>query len=163
MLTRIYADNYRCMVNFECALGAKQLILGPNGAGKSTLFDVVALLRDFCVRGEPPDREPPAARFVGRTRTRWQDIPEQAFELDVSGNGGTYRLRLVMDAWGYPEKPRVMQEEVTFSGKPISVSRKGRCISSTIATRIRFNTRSTGIGRPLQRSPNVPTTRNSPG
>lgn len=119
MLTRVYADNYRCMVNFECRLGARQLILGPNGAGKSTLFDVLALLRDFCIRGDRPDRESPDTRFVGPSRTRWQKVSEQTFELDVTGNGGTYRLRLIIDAWGHPEKPRVVKEEVTFSGKPI--------------------------------------------
>ena len=48
MLTRIYVDNFRCLVNFECYLGAQQLILGGSGAGKSTLFDVLGLLRDYC-------------------------------------------------------------------------------------------------------------------
>src|SRR5438132_386977 len=100
MLTRVYVDNFRCMVNFECRLGPRQLILGPNGAGKSTLFDVLGLLRDFCIRGELPDRVPPAPRFGGPSRTRWQDVPEQTFELDVVGNGGTYNLRLAMDSWG---------------------------------------------------------------
>jgi hypothetical protein len=113
MLTRIYVDNFRCMVNFECALGAQQLILGSNGAGKSTLFDVLTMLRDFCIRGELP------AGFGGNSRTRWQDVPEQTFELDVSGNGGIYKFRLVMDSWGNPERPRVKEEAVTFNGKPI--------------------------------------------
>ena len=120
MLSRIYVDNFRCMVNFECRLGAQQLILGPNGAGKSSLFDVLALLRDFCVRGETPDD-----RFVGRSRTRWQELPEQTFELDVSGNSGLYTMRLVVDSWGNPERPRVLTEEVKFSGKPIFRFEKG--------------------------------------
>lgn len=120
MLNRVYVDNFRCMVNFECQLGAQQLILGPNGAGKSTLFDVLALLRDFCVRGDPPDE-----RFLGRSRTRWQDVREQTFELDVSGNSGSYSMRLVMDSWGNPERPRVVKEEVKFSGKPIFRFEKG--------------------------------------
>lgn len=120
MLNRVYVDNFRCMVNFECHLGAQQLILGPNGAGKSTLFDVLALLRDFCVRGEPPDE-----RFVGRSRTRWQDVREQTFELDVSGNSGSYSMRLVMDSWGNPERPRVVKEEVKFSSKPVFLFEKG--------------------------------------
>jgi hypothetical protein len=114
MLTRIYVDNFRCLVNFECHLGAQQLILGGNGAGKSTLFDVLGLLRDYCVRGEPPD-----GRFMGRTRTRWLGVRTQTFELDVSGNGGTYRLRLELDSWGSPQRPRVLKEEVTYSGSPI--------------------------------------------
>jgi ABC-type cobalamin/Fe3+-siderophores transport system ATPase subunit len=114
MLERLYIDNYRSMVNFECTLGSTRLILGPNGAGKSTLFEVLALLRDFCVGGVAPE-----GRFVGTSRTRWQDVPEQTFEVDVSGNGGNYKLRLVVDSWGDLRRPRVVKEEVEYSGNPV--------------------------------------------
>jgi predicted ATPase len=115
MLERLYVDNFRCLVNFECRLAAKQLIHGLNGAGKSTLFDVLSLLRDFCVRGESEASN----GLSGATRTRWQNVPEQSFELDVSGNDGKYMFRLVVDSWGHPARPRVVSEEVDFSGKPI--------------------------------------------
>ena len=83
MLTRIYVDNFRCLVNFECHLGAKQLYpRSGNGAGKSTLFDVLGLLRDI-VRGEPP-----MAASWARMRTRWLGVRTQTFELDVSGTVG---------------------------------------------------------------------------
>lgn len=115
MLERLYIDNYRCLVNFECRFVPKQLILGPNGAGKTTVFDVLETLREFCVNGVPPEN-----LFVGITKTRWQDVPEQTFELDVSGNEGTYTFRLVVDSWGNAiVRPRVVKEEVFFSGKPI--------------------------------------------
>jgi predicted ATPase len=115
MLERLYVDNYRCLVNFECRLAPKQLILGPNGGGKTTLFHVLGTLRDFCINGAPGEN-----LFVGVTRTRWQDIPEQTFELEVSGNEGLYTFHLVVDSWGQPAaRPRVVKEEVFFSGKPI--------------------------------------------
>lgn len=115
MLERLYVDNYRCLVNFECRFQAKQLLLGLNGAGKTTLFDALETLRDFCIGGLQIDQ-----RFLGFTKTRWQNVPEQAFELDVSGNGGLYTFRLNIDAWGQPTaRPRVLREEVFFSGKPI--------------------------------------------
>jgi predicted ATPase len=115
VLERLYVDNFRCMVNFECRLeGPTRLILGPNGAGKSSIFDVLALLRDFCVAGVAPD-----GRFAGTTRTRWQSVKEQTFELEVGGNGGKYNFRLVIDSVGTPERPRVVTEEVEFSGKPV--------------------------------------------
>jgi len=115
VLERIYIDNYRCLVNFECRLGPSQLILGPNGGGKTTLFNVLLALREFSINGVPPDN-----LFLGYTRTRWQDVPEQTFELDVSGNEGIYTFRLVVDSWGQPTaRPRVVKEEVLFSGKPI--------------------------------------------
>src|SRR5258708_2096686 len=114
MLERLFVDNYRCMVNFECQFGPTQLILGPNGAGKSTLLDVICLIRDFCIVGMPMD-----FALAGLTRTRWQEVPEQTFELDVSGNGGIYTLRLTVDAWGTPARPRVLREELLYSGQPI--------------------------------------------
>jgi hypothetical protein len=120
MLERLYVDNYRCLVNFECRLAAKQLIVGPNGSGKTTLFDILALLREFCFHGNQVED-----RFVGPTRTRWQDVAEQTFELDVSGNGGRYTFRLVVDAWGSPARLRVVKEEVDFSGRPIFRFAKG--------------------------------------
>jgi hypothetical protein len=115
MLERIYVDNYRCLVNFDCRLAASQVILGPNGAGKTTVLDVLTLLRDFCTRGESASN-----RLIGRTRTRWyKDKSEQSFELDVLGNGGKYTFRLVVDEWGNPVRPRVVREEVDFDAKPI--------------------------------------------
>ncbi len=115
MLERLYVDNYRCLVSFECRFGSKQLILGPNGGGKTTLFNVLATLRDFCINGAPAEN-----LFVGSSRTRWQNLPEQTFELEVSGNESLYTFRLVVDSWGQPTaRPRVVKEEVFFSGKPI--------------------------------------------
>ncbi len=120
MLQRIYVDNFRCLVNFECHLAAKQLILGPNGGGKSTIFAVLSLLRDFCIVGTPPDQ-----LFGAETRTRWQQSAEQSFELTVASNDGDYRLALVVDEWGSPARPRVVSEEVEFCGKPIFRFLKG--------------------------------------
>jgi predicted ATPase len=114
MLQRLYIDNYRCLVNFECRFTAKALILGSNGSGKTTLFDVVAMLRDFSAFGMQVD-----PMLVGFTRTRWQDVSTQTFELDVAGNGGLYTFRLIVDAWGHPTRPRVVTEEVLYSGKPV--------------------------------------------
>lgn len=114
MLKRLYATNYKCLVNFEFWPTRKQLILGGNGVGKTTVLDVLALLRDFSVRGHSCED-----RFVPRTRTRWQEVAEQRFELEVTGNGGTYRYELVVEEWGSQRRPRVMHELLGFDGKPL--------------------------------------------
>jgi predicted ATPase len=115
MLERLYVDNFRCLVNFECRFAAKQLILGSNGSGKTTAFNVLTTIRDFCAWGWPGD-----TLFAGFTRTRWQqNVAKQTFEVEVSGNEGVYTFRLEIDSWGNPERPRVLAEEVFYSGKPI--------------------------------------------
>lgn len=131
MLTRVYADNFRCLINFECRLQERQLFVGANGSGKTTVFDVLALLRDICVRGDSlvdsgsRTGEPEVWRICGRTKTRWTQAETQVFEIDVEGNGGTYRLFLEADSWGTPPKPRIVREEVRFDEKPIFLFAKG--------------------------------------
>lgn len=114
MLTRIYVNNYKCLVNFEFRPSRTQLIIGRNGTGKTTVLDVIALLRDFAVRGVPADE-----RFMGQTRTRGMYAKEQQFELDVTGNGGEYKYQLVVDEWGSPPLPRVKKETLLFDQKPL--------------------------------------------
>jgi energy-coupling factor transporter ATP-binding protein EcfA2 len=121
MLDRLYVTNYRCLVNFEFRPTTKQLIIGRNGTGKTTMLDVLAMLRDFAVRGLPCE-----GYLVGKTRTRWQDVAEQRFELDVSGNGGAYHYTLVVDEKGSPPRPRVKQETLDFSRKPLFRFQEGK-------------------------------------
>jgi predicted ATPase len=114
VLSRLYATNYRCLVNFEFQPTRKQLIIGRNGTGKTTVLDVLAMLRDFAVRGLPCED-----RLMGKTRTRWQDVAEQRFELDVKGNRGGYRYTLVVDERGSPTRSRVKEETLEFNRKPL--------------------------------------------
>lgn len=123
MLTRLYVNNYRCLVNFEFRPTSKQLIIGRNGSGKSTVLDVLSLLRDFSVRGnldEDPREDRRKDRLVGDTKTRWQPgIEQQQFELEVEGNGGEYHYILHVDEWGVQRRPRVLREIVHYSDGPI--------------------------------------------
>jgi predicted ATPase len=121
MLARLYATNYRCLVNFEFRPTAKQLIIGRNGTGKTTVLDVLAMLRDFAVRGLPCE-----ACLGGKTRTTWQSVAEQRFELDVKGNGGEYRYTLVVHEQDSPPRPHVMLERLDFQGKPLFRFLNGR-------------------------------------
>src|SRR5713226_673262 len=116
MLTRIYIDNYRCFVNFEMRLKAKQLVLGVNGTGKSTLLEVLRRLRDFTVVGYKADD-----LFPPEPLTRWQTLPRQTFELEVAGNGGTYLYTLWVEPQDRPARTRVTKEAVDFDRKPLIV------------------------------------------
>jgi predicted ATPase len=113
MLKRVYIDNFRTFVNFELALGQQQLILGLNGSGKSTLLEVLRAIKKL-VNGY----EHPELLFPPNSRTRWQTLPQQTFELDVD-LGEIYKFRLELDSWGSPERTRIRRELVTCGGRTV--------------------------------------------
>src|SRR3954452_19516826 len=111
MLKRIFADNFRALVNFEFRPGHLSLLLGDNGSGKTTVFDVLGNLRDLIVLGRP------ASEMFSYTRTRWETREVQRFEIDVQSNDGTYRYALeIQHPEEAPAKPFIRSEHVTLDG-----------------------------------------------
>ena len=155
MLTRLYATNYRCLVNFEFKPTAKQLIIGRNGSGKSTVFDVLAMLRDFVARDVSCED-----CLGGETRTRWQNANEQRFELDVGGDGGKYRYALTVAQFPTEDTPRVKDEILEFEGNRLLHFESGKvrlCLdagSAHPATEFPSNPRRSGLAR-AEDVPNV--------
>ena len=41
MITRLYANNFRCLVAFKTEFDSFGVLCGPNGAGKSSVFDAL--------------------------------------------------------------------------------------------------------------------------
>lgn len=114
VLTRIYINNYRCLVNFELRLGRRQLIIGANGSGKSSVMDALLFLRRLVVLRQDLERH-----TVLKERTLWLNLPVQTFEIEATLNKETYSYRLAIEGYGEPEKARVQSETLTFAGKPV--------------------------------------------
>ncbi len=113
MITRLYADNYRCFVKFELHLDALSLLLGMNGAGKSSVLDIVFALRELlggrtAVKGR--------AAFPPSTRTRWQSRDVQTFELDVELEGSAYSYRLEVKHSREKRIAGIQREHLTMNG-----------------------------------------------
>ncbi len=51
MVTRLYVDNFRCLVNFELKLDETNVLLGPNGSGKTSVLDALRRIQDLVARG----------------------------------------------------------------------------------------------------------------
>lgn len=113
MLKHVYIDNFRAFVNFDLSLGQQQLILGLNGSGKSTLLEVLRAIKSLITGGAHPD-----SLFPTSSRTRWQTLPLQTFELDVD-LGAMYGFKLELDSWGNPARTRIKREVVTVERKPV--------------------------------------------
>lgn len=78
MLKRLYADNFRCLENFEIRFGESNLLLGRNGTGKTSVFDVLRKIQDLVVRGLKVDQVFPAHDLSANHLRN-----EQRFEIDT--------------------------------------------------------------------------------
>lgn len=107
MLRRLHVDNFASLVNFDWKPERICLLLGANGAGKSSLPGVLRRIRDVVVWETPV-----AQVFPSETRTAWQTLPHQVFELDVEGRGGLFRYRLQVRHGGLP-KVRIDEESLS--------------------------------------------------
>jgi predicted ATPase len=114
MLTRLYIDNFRCLVKFEYRPARRQLILGRNGSGKTTLLDALFFLRQFASRGDNLDKS-----FILSQRTRWLNQAQQMFELEAVLDDRLYQYRVVIEPFGEPPVARVSSETVRVDGQLI--------------------------------------------
>ena len=115
MLTRIFADNFRALANFEFRPQKLTLLVGENGSGKTSTFEVLALLSDIVVRARPVG---PNFAF---SRTAWDAREWQTFELDLVGpEDALYRYSLVVEhASKQGLSPRIKTERVVVNGAPL--------------------------------------------
>ena len=114
MLTRLYAHNYRCFINFELTPARSGILLGYNGSGKSSVFDVlIGLVQLLHWNKDASDA------FPGDTVTRFGDSADQRFELDVTSAWGGMRYVLVVTHDLDQGTCRIASEEVTLDGKPL--------------------------------------------
>jgi hypothetical protein len=120
MLTKIYIDNFRSLVNFEFEPRPVCLILGANGSGKSTFRSALLRIRGVLVDGRPLDHA-----FPKTSLTRWESRTVQTFEITVDGNGGRYVYRLEIDRLRGSKSPGIEIESLTFDGKPLFSFKNG--------------------------------------
>ena len=120
MLKRLYADNYRCLVNFEIDFSEVTLLVGPNGGGKSTLFDLLFKIRELIV-----DNAKVSEIFPQDDITVWVNKNEQTFELDVQGEYGLYSYKLVISHNPEIKKQRVENEHLLLDGKTLFEFKQG--------------------------------------
>jgi hypothetical protein len=122
MLTKIYIDNFRSLVNFEFEPGPVCLILGANGSGKSSFLYALWSLRDVLVDGQPV-----YLAFPKMSLTRWDIRTLQTFEMTVDGNGGRYVYRLEIEQHEHrgSKSAETALEALSFDGKPLFSFKKG--------------------------------------
>jgi ABC-type molybdenum transport system ATPase subunit/photorepair protein PhrA len=112
MIERIYIDNIRTFVNFEWKPEQLALLFGENGSGKSALMEVLQSVQRLTIGDDEIDH-----CFPVSTRTRWDRRTTQTLEIDVRGDGGLFRYKLVMDdANDLPGLTEIRQETLSLDG-----------------------------------------------
>ena len=118
MLTRLYAHNYRCFVNFELSPGSNGLLLGYNGAGKTSVFHVLGAIQDLVVWNKEV-----AEAFPSDTLTFFGEGTRQRFEVDVQSPHGPMRYVLVLDHNVEHETAVIVNEDVLWLESPHGTER----------------------------------------
>ena len=67
MIHGFYADNFRCLLNFELELDEANVLLDADGSGKTSVLSILKKIQDLIVRGSKvgevfPARDLPLAQ-----------------------------------------------------------------------------------------------------
>ncbi|MBL8877999.1 MAG: AAA family ATPase [Phycisphaerales bacterium] len=118
MITRLYVNNYRCLVAFEAKFDSFGVLCGPNGAGKSSVFDAIRLLRNLGtgdgLLGGSGEQDVPQLEF-----TKWLASTIQEFELSLSVDAHSFDYVLHIEQKADFEKPRVFREKAVCDGQTL--------------------------------------------
>ena len=120
MITRLYANNYRCLVSFEAKFDSFGVLCGPNGSGKSSVIDVLKLMRDLAMGdaylGGDGEKDIRQLEF-----TKWLNLKTQDFELEVTAEAHNFHYQLRLEQVDSDEKPRVVHERASCDDRELFI------------------------------------------
>lgn len=112
MITRLYVNNFRCLVAFEARFDSFAILCGPNGSGKSSVFDALRFIQDLTAGDSYLGGDGPQdVRFL--EFTKWIGSRIQEFELEMMVDGRTFSYLLHIEQAASHEKPRIIRERVS--------------------------------------------------
>jgi len=124
MLTRFYADNFKCLGNVTLEFEPCTVLVGPNGSGKTSVLEALRKITDLLAQRGTTEK-----LFPTDLLTRWDRRPEQLFEMDIrlpaegEGDdalaGGLYHYTLRLSHDRFREQNRIAEEKLVFDGKTL--------------------------------------------
>lgn len=120
MITRFYANNYRCLTAFEMRFDPLAVFCGVNGSGKSSVFDAIKLVCDLasgrCFLGGVADS---GGRTVSTLEfTNWLESKTQEFELDIKAEDHDFQYVIHLEQAEHYE-PRIIAEKAVCDGREL--------------------------------------------
>ena len=116
MITRLYANNFRCLVAFTAEFDSFGVLCGPNGVGKTSAFDAIQLIRNLAtgdgILGGEGTQDVERLDF-----TNWLDSQVQEFELGITTGGHSFEYTLHIEQLAAHEKPRIIKESAHCDSK----------------------------------------------
>ena len=120
MLTRFYADNFRCLTNFELKLDEANVFLGANGTGKTSVLSVLRKIQHLVTRGHRIDE-----MFPARDLSLRQNGKTQRFEIECCVDNQTYIYRLSVEHDERHSRLRIAEETLEHAGQPLFAFQHG--------------------------------------
>ena len=121
MITRLYANNFRCLVAFKAEFDSFGVLCGPNGSGKSSVFDALRLICNLGtgdgILGGNRDQDVPHLEFTNWQKGTAHESTSQEFELGVTAQGHAFEYSIQIEQKADFEKPRFVKERATCDGK----------------------------------------------
>lgn len=114
MIKRVYANNFKSLVNTEADFDSLTLLLGKNGSGKSAMVEMIYRVAELL------EKQPKLfSVFEKRSLTEWVGSETQSFEIDVVGNGGLYTYKLKIEHEKNGADARIKRERLEYDEKPL--------------------------------------------
>jgi predicted ATPase len=115
VISRLYANNFRCLVAFETRFDSFGLLCGPNGAGKSSVFDVLRLIKDLGSGETTLESD----EFRKLEFTSWLDSSVQEFEVDIEAGGHRFSYLLHIEQAASELTPRIVRERASSDNREL--------------------------------------------
>ena len=118
MITYLYVNNYKSLVNIRLDFSAISVLIGQNGSGKTAVFDVLYSLKSFIMGGRSTDI------FKAASLTRWMKSSIQTFEIGMNNKNKEYVYHLELE-YNTVGQCLVVSEVVKYEGSGIFSAQNG--------------------------------------